>query len=116
MKNIPKNLNESISTLKQMVDKTDQDKIASGELSTIVGHHGIGRWMRNNWGLWGGSELKDWFIKKGITHADDMSGIILKKFEKDLQNKQFDLDKEIQHYRTYWKEQNINPDTMESND
>ena len=34
-------------------------------------------WIRNNWGLWGGSRLLKYFKERGITHPDSMSAIIL---------------------------------------
>lgn len=43
-------------------------------------HFGMGMWLRNNWGLWGGSKLKDYFLEKGIEHADNMSSSILNTY------------------------------------
>lgn len=44
----------------------------------IIYHHGLGMWMRNNWGLWSGkSHLIPYFHAKKITHADNMSSFIL---------------------------------------
>ena len=40
-------------------------------------HMGLGMWIRNNWGLWGGSRLQKYFSERGITHPDDMSGLLL---------------------------------------
>lgn len=41
-------------------------------------HHGLGTWLRNNWGLWSGnSHIFDYYIERGIRHPDDMSGNIL---------------------------------------
>ena len=43
-------------------------------------HHTLGMWIRNNFGLWftpQESPLVQWFWDRGLTHADDMSGIIL---------------------------------------
>jgi len=40
-------------------------------------HHGLGTWIRNNWGLWGGSRLQKYFSDKGITHPDEMSSVVL---------------------------------------
>lgn len=34
-------------------------------------------WIRNNWGLWGGSRLQKYFTDKGIHHPDNMSHVIL---------------------------------------
>ena len=40
----------------------------------------MGQWIRNEWNLWVGGELKDWFIKNEINHPDDISGIILRSY------------------------------------
>jgi len=106
---VPNNLDEGIDTL---------IKELSGELSVITrqeeksfiveAHHGLGRFLRNEWGLWGGSPIQSWFIERGIHHADDMSSIILTCFHRKLNNKDYDLDKQIQHYINYWKlEENL---------
>jgi len=71
-------------------------------------HHGLGRFLRNEWGLWGGSDIQKWFKERGIHHADDMSGIILTSFHRKLLAKDIDLDEQIKHHIKYW---NIhNPD------
>jgi len=40
-------------------------------------HLGLGMWMRNNWGLWGGSRLYKYFRDKGLSDPEDMSSIVL---------------------------------------
>lgn len=72
------------------------------QMDTI--HHGTGRWIRNNWGLWSGSRLHDWFFKRGIWHADDMSGIILTSYWRRVHDEPVDLEGQIRHYKKYWKE------------
>jgi hypothetical protein len=49
-------------------------------------HHSIGMWMRNNWGLWGGSRLQDYFMRQGIRHPDEMSGVILRAYRRHLRS------------------------------
>lgn len=66
-------------------------------------HMGLGKQLRNHWGLWAGSELAVWFKDIGITHADDMSGIILLSFHRRLNDKPILLEEQVQHYQAYWK-------------
>lgn len=66
-------------------------------------HSTLGRWIRNNWGLWAGSDLKEFFKSIGLSHPDDMSSVILKSYWSQLNNQNFDLDKEIEYYQDYWK-------------
>lgn len=106
-KDIPKNLDEAIERLECNISPKEQSKIAAGELDVILGHHTVGRWIRNSWGLWAGSELRDWFFDRGIHHADDMSGIILESFQRHLRGKKIDLEGQIEHYQNYWKDKGI---------
>jgi len=103
---IPSDLNECFKELKAMLTSELVAKMRLGTEEGMIEHHfGLGMWMRNNWGLWGGSELSKWFRSRGITHADDMSGIILDSFWRHLNDKPIDLEKQIQGYKAYWNEQ-----------
>ena len=66
-------------------------------------HHGLGTWMRNNWGLWKGSRLSKYFNEKGIFHPDDMSGIILDSYHRSLTGREINLDQQVKYYQDYWK-------------
>ncbi len=76
---IPKDLKECFVQLDTLLSAEDKEVIRklerSGEM--VQFHHGLGMWIRNNWGLWNGSRLQEYFKKRGITHPDDMSGLIL---------------------------------------
>ena len=76
---IPKNLEECFLELNKLLKPKDVQAIKSlkskDELSSY--HLGLGMWLRNNWGLWGGSRLQQYFFEKEIEHPDNMSGIIL---------------------------------------
>lgn len=66
-------------------------------------HFGFGRWIRNNWGLWGGSRLKKYFNEMGIYHPDDMSGIILDSYHRYLSGKEILLEEQLKYYQAYWE-------------
>ena len=51
-------------------------------------HDSLGRWIRNEWGLWTGSELKDELMGKGFNHPDDMSNYIIEEFIKYWNSKE----------------------------
>jgi len=40
-------------------------------------HHGLGMGLRNQWGLWGGSRLQQYFLGRGVGHPDEMSHTVL---------------------------------------
>lgn len=104
----PKNLNEAVAQLHKMYDDSAKQKLRSmTEREFMVNtHFGLGMWIRNNWGLWRGQTLADYFNSIGIFHPDDMSAIILKSFHRDLNGKNWEVDDQIKSYQEYWKQTN----------
>jgi hypothetical protein len=100
----PKNLIECFEALKKILTIEEVEDIKASEDNTVKYHHSLGRWMRNNWGLWGSSELKTYFEELGFTHADDMSSIILDSFHLYLNNLPLDsyLEEQVKFYKDYW--------------
>lgn len=43
----------------------------------IMTHMSVGMWIRNNWGLWRGGPLREFFTAREVTHPDSMSSVIL---------------------------------------
>jgi len=82
---IPKTVDEAVKTLAKIVSKEDRDYLL--ENGAISMHHSLGRWIRNEWGLWTDSELKNELKKKGFEHPDDMSNYIIEEFVKYCNNK-----------------------------
>ena len=76
---IPANLGECFVELDKQLSEIDKNEMTAmpHRDNMIIYHHGLGTWIRNNWGLWGGSRLQKYFTARGITHPDDMSGVIL---------------------------------------
>lgn len=76
---IPRNLQECFNVLDTLLYTKDRLTIRAQfsrkEMSKF--HFGLGLWMRNNWGLWGGSRLNTYMKQRGVYHPDDMSGTIL---------------------------------------
>ncbi len=101
---VPKNLDECFSELKKMLNRELIEEMRTGnEADMTQYHHGLGMWLRNNWGLWGGSRLKQYFNNLGVNHPDDMSGIILDSFWRNLNHKPVELESQIKYYQEYWK-------------
>jgi hypothetical protein len=76
---IPKDLKDCFIQLDKVLSAKDRDEIKSlkNRDETIKYHHGLGMWLRNNWGLWGGSRLQKYFLAKKVNHPDEMSALIL---------------------------------------
>jgi len=101
---IPRDLDDCLAELKRILSKEEVEDIrADSEEAMIDYHYGLGTRLRNNWGLWDDSRLSKWFNERGITHPDDMSGIILHSFWRHLNGKPIKLDEQIKHYQDYWK-------------
>ncbi len=86
---IPKDLGECFIELDKLlkeVDKTEMQSLSNRD-DMIRYHHGLGTWIRNNWGLWGGSRLQKYFTDKGIMHPDDMSSVVLSHYHDWLNGK-----------------------------
>lgn len=94
---IPKNLEECFLELNKLLKPKDIEAIKNlkDRNETILYHHGFGTWLRNNWGLWGGSRLQQYLISKGLRHPDDMSATIL-EFYYDWLNGQHEKWKEFE--------------------
>ena len=80
---VPSNLKEAIVKLDN--DLSEEDKQFLLENGALSVHHTLGRWIRNNWGLWDEqSELKLNMTKLGNIHPDDMSNFIIEEYIKHL--------------------------------
>ncbi len=103
---IPKNLDDCFVQLEKILQPADLEKMKVGsEKDMILYHRSLGLWMRNNWGLWSGSRLKQYFNELGIHHPDDMSGIILDSFWRHLHGQPIRLEEQIKSYQDYWKKE-----------
>ena len=80
---VPSNLKEAIVKLDN--DLSEEDKQFLLENGALSVHHTLGRWIRNNWGLWDEqSELKLNMAKLGNIHPADMSNFIIEEYIKHL--------------------------------
>ncbi|MFN2604389.1 MAG: DUF6794 domain-containing protein [Gemmatimonadaceae bacterium] len=102
---IPKDLDDAHRQLMKIFSAKDIEHIKSmkSEDEMIEYHMGLGMGLRNEWGLWKGSRLSQWFNQRGIFHPDDMSGIIFDTFWDKLHNKPFRLPQKIDGYQEYWR-------------
>jgi len=95
---IPTDLNSCFMELDRLLNDTIKQEIRNIQYSfELVGkyHMGLGRWIRNNWGLWGGSRFQIYFNDREIFHPDEMSSIILICYLKHLNGEIFDSEEII---------------------
>jgi len=97
---IPWEINECFKRLDQESDKAETEELKNNELAPY--HFGLGLYIRNNWirrnGL--GFNLSDFFVKQGIKHPDNMSGIIISCYRKYLNNETIDFEEIISKHKS----------------
>lgn len=98
----PTNLEECLYELSKFPQNL-QDLKSKPEEDMIEFHHSVGRWIRNNWGLWTKGPLYYYFLDLGLFHPDDMSSIILTSYHRHLKNIPLRLEEQITKYTTYWE-------------
>lgn len=114
----PKTLREAVTAYLELMSDEDHSMTMTIPENNFIGmvHFGAGRWIRNNWGLWDeNSDLHQHFKELGLSHADDMSGVILKCVYRQIHGKDWKVEEQIQECRDYWKNQGTDPDTLEAN-
>lgn len=76
---IPADLRECFLELDKKLAEVDRQEMKAKPKrdDMIVYHLGLGTWMRNNWGLWGGSRLWKYFNDRGVSHPEEISSIVL---------------------------------------
>jgi hypothetical protein len=102
---VPKDLDEALEILEQKFKVTEgfQEWLALDEQKALGISHRISRHIRNSWGLWDGSVLRDWFLSQGIHYTNDMSNIILRCLHRKLNNKALNSVNLINNAIAYWK-------------
>ncbi len=103
---VPKDLEDSFDELDQILNKEDRNslKSLSSEDDLSMYHFGLGTYLRNRWGLWGGSRFSEYFNELGIYHPDDMSGIILTSYWRHLNDLPLEVKRQVKYYQDYWEQ------------
>lgn len=106
-KTVPENLDEAIAYFESEWNEKEKDSFKKEKEDDAVTmcHFSVGLWIRNNWIHGGrGPKLSKYFNDLGIFHPDDMSSIILTSLHRRLNNKDIDLEGQIEKYKKYWKD------------
>jgi hypothetical protein len=100
----PSNLEEAHFLLRILLKEKVEDikNIPKNKLTSMT-HHYLGRTIRNDWKMWDNGRINKFFHQLGITHPDDMSGIIIESFHCKLNKKPFDLNKNVHDTKEYYK-------------
>ena len=108
---IPVDLEDAVDTLSTMLKESNLEILKSWPEEDAIGrtHFRIGQGLRNNWGLWGGSRLAEYFRSLGIHHGDDMSAIIVTSLHRRLNNKDIRLEEQVAFYKRWWEKRQGGP-------
>jgi hypothetical protein len=89
--NTPKTIKEAVETLKSKLKPNDLSRIAKMKKTDLISlHHGLGRWIRNNFGLWAGNKelIKDVTdnaqVKPLSPHVDSISFSIIQELWREI--------------------------------
>jgi hypothetical protein len=79
---IPKDIKDCFLQLDKLLTSEDIKEIKGlkSKSETIEYHHSLGMWIRNNWGLWGGSRLSTYMNDRMNQEPDAMSSMILELY------------------------------------
>ena len=113
---IPRDLEEAVQTLDKLISEEEKSELRKmGEDEFLAATHlGIGMYLRNEWGLWGKSDLSKYFRRRGVHHPDDMSYEILKAYYKMLCQRPWnDIDLVIGTYGEHLHIYNLDCQTLE---
>jgi hypothetical protein len=105
---VPRDLGEALTEVDRIMGSSGRaDVLKAKERDMIDYHFSFGLWMRNNW-LRHHSRLAQYFKQLGIVDYDDMSGIILDSYWRQLHGKPIDLGGQVRHCQDYWKKEKLN--------
>jgi len=101
---IPNTLEESFLILDTLLADSLKNQFAkyNEDEAIVMTHHGLGMYLRNEWGLWRDSRLAKYFNEMQIRHPDDMSSIILTSYHRYLNQNSINLQEQIDYYTAYW--------------
>ncbi len=100
---VPETLQECFTALNELLNVGEVDRIMMCSEDDLINyHHGLGRFIRNEWGLWRGGPLKTHLSDLGFIHPDDMSQTIIEAYRAHLRKESFDLESKIKEYKAYW--------------
>lgn len=95
---IPKNIEDCLTQLNKLISTEDKKTFTKkDEKAAVESFYSLnpGLWIRNNWGLWGGSRLQKYFSDAGEKDPEGMSVIILTAFHRRLNDKPIDFERLI---------------------
>ncbi len=101
----PKTIDEAVSCLEKKFKKKEKAfyKNLNENDALIEMDSRVGVWIRNEWIRFSkDTTLRSTFHQMGITHADDMSDIIITSYYRKLKNLPLNIESEVKRCKEYW--------------
>jgi len=104
----PRTIEEAMQAMKTILSEEDHAEFIAMKKDELIRlHSGLGRWIRNNWGLWEEGPLFGYMKMKGFKHPDDMSQALIHEYWNRMNNLPSTLEEEVAEYAKYWKDKGI---------
>ncbi len=82
----------------------DRTAIAKAEHPSEF-HMTVGRTLRNSWSIWSeGTLIRNWFRNIGISHPDDISGMILERLWREVRGEPFSQQEFVAKTQDFWQQ------------
>jgi hypothetical protein len=114
---VPSTFDQAVQAIIKAFEPEDLAHVIACESSdraAASAHNSLGRWMRNNWSLWGDRDtpLRADFRKRfrGLAHPDDVTGTILDKVVRIIRSEPWDPGIHVMKSLKHWDAHNCNPD------
>jgi hypothetical protein len=110
-KNIPTNIEESMSRLDILFSDTAKRYFASKDEKAAVAEFNMmqGMAVRNNWKLWRGSVLSKYFNSYKIYHPEEMTYFIFTSYHRKLNNQTIAFEEQLNDYFALVERLKTNP-------
>ncbi|GLQ19391.1 DUF6794 domain-containing protein [Algimonas porphyrae] len=103
---------EALECLRSHLSEDDHETVVNSSFDKLAMYHfGWGTGIRNSWGLWAGNTpISQYFRDLGVSHPDDMSGIIIDSYWLYFNDCDIQLDKQVAYYQAYWSQEDTEAD------
>lgn len=111
----PRTLEESLAYLDEILNPFQKRYLMCLDERDLASetHLGLGRWIRNSWGLSDeGSQLAADLHSRGVIHVDDMTSIIIFAYHRQLTGEGESIDDVIARRQEYWRQEGYDVDAF----
>lgn len=95
---VPVSFTDALDILDDRYSEKEKADFLKGEGDFTYVHRVFGMQLRNEWGLWKGSPLKDYFSERGIAHADWITSAIFDGWRERITTGTFDEEALVAKY------------------